>query len=148
VQAPLYDDVLPALETLTNMGVAIYIYSSGSIEAQKLLFAHTNHGDIRQYIKDCMFLRESDVDFDPTALEVGNKFDVVGYQRIMEQTGVTQWTFFSDVLLEIESSKKAEMKGYVVVREGNRPLTDAEHSEFEILTDGLSQIADLAKQSS
>jgi methionine salvage enolase-phosphatase E1 len=131
-----------------DMGFAIYIYSSGSIEAQKLLFAHTNHGDIRRYIKDCMFLRESDVDFDPTALEVGNKFDVAGYQRIMKQTGVTQWTFFSDVPLEIESSEKAGMKGYVVVREGNKPLTDAEHSESEIVADGLSRIADLVIRSS
>jgi enolase-phosphatase E1 len=53
VKAPLYDDVLPALQALKEAGVGIYIYSSGSIEAQKLLFSHTNHEDIRHLIKEC-----------------------------------------------------------------------------------------------
>jgi len=53
VKAPLYDDILPALRKLKSSGVAIYIYSSGSIEAQKLLFAHTNHGDITDLIDGC-----------------------------------------------------------------------------------------------
>jgi hypothetical protein len=56
VKAPLYDDVLPALSSLKEAGVKIYIYSSGSIEAQNLLFAHTNHGDIRQLIDGCPHL--------------------------------------------------------------------------------------------
>ena len=47
VKAPLYDDVLPALHSLKEAGIKIYIYSSGSIEAQKLLFGHTNRGDLR-----------------------------------------------------------------------------------------------------
>ena len=53
VKAPLYDDVLPALHALKDADVGIYIYSSGSIEAQKLLFAHTNHGDLRDLISGC-----------------------------------------------------------------------------------------------
>lgn len=56
MKAPLYDDVLPALSSLKEAGVKIYIYSSGSLEAQKLLFAHTNHGDIRQLIDGCLHL--------------------------------------------------------------------------------------------
>lgn len=54
VKAPLYDDVLPALNSLKEAGVRIYIYSSGSIEAQKLLFAHTNEGDLRALIDGCI----------------------------------------------------------------------------------------------
>ncbi len=53
VKAPLYDDVLPALQTLKNSGFGIYIYSSGSIEAQQLLFAHTNYGDVTELIDGC-----------------------------------------------------------------------------------------------
>lgn len=56
VKAPLYDDVLPALNELKDAGIGIYIYSSGSIEAQKLLFAHTNHGDIMNRINGCMIV--------------------------------------------------------------------------------------------
>jgi enolase-phosphatase E1 len=54
VKAPLYDDVYPVLHKLKESGIRIYIYSSGSIEAQKLLFQHTNHGDIRSIIDGCI----------------------------------------------------------------------------------------------
>jgi len=53
VKAQLYDDVLLALQKLKSVGVGIYIYSSGSIEAQKLLFEHTTDGDIRHLIAGC-----------------------------------------------------------------------------------------------
>ena len=56
IKAPLYDDVLPALRALRAAKVGIYIYSSGSIEAQKLLFGHTNHGNIKKLIDGCILL--------------------------------------------------------------------------------------------
>ena len=57
VKAPLYEDVMPAMRALKDAGVKIYIYSSGSVEAQKLLFAHTAEGDIRDLIDGCMELK-------------------------------------------------------------------------------------------
>ena len=42
----IYEDVPKALEEWTNAGKKIYIYSSGSVEAQKLLFGHSEHGDL------------------------------------------------------------------------------------------------------
>lgn len=41
----IYPDVLPVL-TLLNQKIPIYIYSSGSVHAQKLLFAHSVEGDM------------------------------------------------------------------------------------------------------
>jgi enolase-phosphatase E1 len=41
IVCPLYSDVLPALKRWESAGKRIFIYSSGSIAAQKLLFAHT-----------------------------------------------------------------------------------------------------------
>jgi methionine salvage enolase-phosphatase E1 len=76
---------------------------------------------------------------------VENKFDVQGYQRIISRTGIKNWTFFSDVSKEISSAEKAGMRGYVLVREGNKPLSDAERAETEVITDGLSRIAGLLK---
>lgn len=35
-----------ALESWTNDGRKVYVYSSGSVEAQKLLFGHSVHGDL------------------------------------------------------------------------------------------------------
>lgn len=42
----VYADVVRALEHWRETGVKVYIYSSGSVEAQKLLFAHSDHGDL------------------------------------------------------------------------------------------------------
>ena len=45
--APLYPDVAPALRAWHAQGHGLYIYSSGSVEAQRLLFGHTIDGDLR-----------------------------------------------------------------------------------------------------
>ncbi|MCT8155083.1 acireductone synthase, partial [Klebsiella aerogenes] len=42
----LYPDVLPALEKWKAMGIDLYVYSSGSVAAQKLLFGYSDEGDI------------------------------------------------------------------------------------------------------
>ena len=74
-----------------------------------------------------------------------NKFDVKGYQAIISQTGIRQWTFFSDVAWEVASAKEAGMIGYIVVREGNKPLSNSEAAEHKVLYDGLGNIVDLLK---
>ena len=45
LKAPLFDDVVPNLRRLRSQGIRIAIFSSGSVLAQKLLFAHTDTGD-------------------------------------------------------------------------------------------------------
>ena len=45
--APLYSDVAPALRAWHAQGHCLYIYSSGSVEAQRMLFGHTVDGDLR-----------------------------------------------------------------------------------------------------
>ena len=43
LQAPVFADVRPAIERWTEEGKTVNIFSSGSVLAQKLLFAHTDH---------------------------------------------------------------------------------------------------------
>jgi methionine salvage enolase-phosphatase E1 len=88
----------------------------------------------------------SNLDFDPPFLKVENKFDVKGYESIISQTGIQKWTFFSDVPKEVAGAKEAGMKGYVVVREGNKPLEDSEKEEHKILNDGFVEILNLIEQ--
>jgi enolase-phosphatase E1 len=45
----VYDDVVPAFNDWIKRGFKIYIYSSGSVEAQKLLFGFSIEGDILKY---------------------------------------------------------------------------------------------------
>ena len=87
----------------------------------------------------------ANVDFDPPSLSVQNKFDVTGYEKIKDGTGIESWTFFSDVPMEVDAARKAGMKGYVVVREGNKPLTDEERNEYALI-EGFNDILGLVSQ--
>ena len=140
--------MLPAFQTLHDAGIAIYIYSSGSIEAQKLLFAHTNYGDITRLIKDCTPILPSHLigDFDPSNIKVQNKFDPDGYKKIMTHTGIKNWTFFSDVPKEVGGAEEAGMNGYVVVRNGNQPIPDSEKENYKILTEGFVDVLKLMEK--
>jgi methionine salvage enolase-phosphatase E1 len=40
----VYEDVIPFLKRLAELNIPTYIYSSGSVHAQKLLFGHTAAG--------------------------------------------------------------------------------------------------------
>jgi methionine salvage enolase-phosphatase E1 len=42
----VYDDVVPALDQWKKQGKTIYIYSSGSVPAQKLLVGYSTKGDL------------------------------------------------------------------------------------------------------
>lgn len=42
----IYDDVVPALKEWISSGMKVYIYSSGSVGAQKLLFKYSDKGDL------------------------------------------------------------------------------------------------------
>ena len=42
----VYADAVEALQAWKAQGLALYVYSSGSVQAQKLLFAHTEYGDL------------------------------------------------------------------------------------------------------
>ena len=74
-----------------------------------------------------------------------NKFDVRGYESIISQTGIRCWNFFSDVPQEVSAAQEAGMKGYVVVREGNKPLSDSDKVEYRILYDGFGDVLDLIR---
>lgn len=42
----MFEDVGPALQQIVEEGINVYVYSSGSVEAQKLLFGNTEEGDL------------------------------------------------------------------------------------------------------
>ena len=50
----VYEDVPKALESWTDGGRKVYIYSSGSIEAQKLLFSHSQNNDLTKVTSNFM----------------------------------------------------------------------------------------------
>ena len=46
----VYEDVEEALKLWTSSGKQVYIYSSGSVEAQRLLFKHSVAGNLLQVL--------------------------------------------------------------------------------------------------
>lgn len=68
-----------------------------------------------------------------------------GYESIIAQTKIQQWTFFSDVAKEVGAAEKSGMKAYILVREGNKPLSDEDKKGYNVLYDGIGGISDLIK---
>ncbi|KAL0925576.1 hypothetical protein M5K25_003930 [Dendrobium thyrsiflorum] len=98
LQGVVFDDVPEAFERWHGSGIKIYIYSSGSREAQRLIFGNTAHGDLRKYL--CGF-------FDTT---VGNKREAKSYFEISQSVGVdkpSQILFITDVYQEAVAAKAA-----------------------------------------
>lgn len=111
LKAELFADVAPALERWRRAGLKISIFSSGSALAQKLLFAHTQVGDVSGFISNY---------FDTT---VGSKTDVQSYRQIAAVLGLTasEVLFISDVVVELDAASGAGMQALLCVRPGNHP---------------------------
>lgn len=119
----VYDDVPKFFQRVQNLNAAnaasnehpiqINIYSSGSREAQRLLFKHTTHGDLRKHISTY---------FDTTC---GQKRSSASYEEISKSLGVdspSQILFVTDVIEEAEAAQAAGCKVVLSVRPGNAPL--------------------------
>ncbi|MBS0848997.1 acireductone synthase [Citrobacter sp. JGM124] len=93
----LYADVLPVLQSWKQQGLDLYIYSSGSVAAQKLLVGYSDAGDITALFSGY---------FDT---HVGAKREVRSYQRIAEQIGLPTDTllFLSDIHQELDAAEAA-----------------------------------------
>ncbi|HEX5873194.1 MAG TPA: acireductone synthase [Pyrinomonadaceae bacterium] len=112
LKSQVFDDVAPAMKRWHEAGLNVSIFSSGSVLAQQLLFAHTNAGDLTGFIDNY---------FDTN---VGKKADADSYRRIAADLGIDarEIVFISDVVGELEAAKQAGMKTLLSVRPGNAPL--------------------------
>ncbi|RDT56062.1 acireductone synthase [Escherichia coli] len=102
----LYPDVLPALEKWKAKGIDLYVYSSGSVAAQKLLFGYSDEGDITHLFSGY---------FDTL---VGAKREVQSYRNIAEQLGVppVQILFLSDIHQELDAAEEAGLRTVQLIR--------------------------------
>ena len=112
----VFDDVPPAMKHWHKQGKRICIYSSGSVLAQKLLFAHTVSGDLTPLLSGY---------FDTT---VGAKADADSYRRIATnlQLPPEEIVFISDVIAELNAAHAAGLQGILSLRPGNRPQSPSD----------------------
>jgi enolase-phosphatase E1 len=106
LRGQVYPDVAPALERWRAHGLDIYIYSSGSALAQRLLFESTAAGDLTVYLKGY---------FDTA---IGPKTAVQSYRTIAERLEVAPpaIVFVSDVVAELDAAAAAGLDAVLCVR--------------------------------
>ncbi|WP_336998301.1 acireductone synthase [Leclercia sp. M50] len=102
----LYPDVLPSLEKWKAQGIDLYVYSSGSVAAQKLLFGYSDEGDITHLFSGY---------FDT---HIGAKREVASYQNIAAQIGAapSQILFLSDIHQELDAAEQAGFRTLQLIR--------------------------------
>src|ERR1700677_2069417 len=105
--APVYEDAVRALRYWHRQGLRLYVYSSGSVAAQQLLFSHTEQGDLTQLFSGY---------FDTTT---GPKAEAESFRSIARSVGAPVETilFLSDHTGEIEAARSAGMQAVWVDRD-------------------------------
>jgi enolase-phosphatase E1 len=108
----VYPDVRPALERWHDAGRTIAIFSSGSIQAQRSLFANTTAGDLSAFLSAY---------FDTTT---GPKREAISYRKIAAALGRSprDILFVSDVAAELDAARVAEMRTALCMRELKSPI--------------------------
>jgi enolase-phosphatase E1 len=110
----VFPDVLPSFEAWRRRRIRIGIFSSGSVLAQKLLFAHSSAGDLTRFLSWY---------FDTTT---GPKTASDSYGLIASAVGVRagRVLFVSDVVGELDAARDAGMHTALSLRPGNAPVDD------------------------
>lgn len=103
----VYADAPEYLRAWHQRGLKLYVYSSGSVEAQKLIFGHTAHGDLTPLFSGYFDTR------------VGAKKESTSYKTILLDTGFAgpEMLFLSDVGDELDAARQAGMKTCQLVRD-------------------------------
>ena len=121
MKAHVYDDVPPAVATWNKAGLDVRIYSSGSVQAQKLFFGHTIAGNLLPQFRG---------HYDTTT---GPKKEAASYSAIAAAFALPprEILFLSDVPAELDAARQAGLQTALVVRPGNAAVRpDHGHGEL------------------
>ncbi|XP_071079299.1 enolase-phosphatase E1-like [Haliotis cracherodii] len=119
----VFDDVPAVIQQLSEEGIKLYVYSSGSVEAQKLLFANTSEGDLVELFTDF---------FDTT---IGSKTASSSYKTLVTKVGCEndEILFLTDTPEEAKAANQAGMRSTLVIRPGNQDLTEEHLQNFSCI---------------
>lgn len=120
----VYPDTPEALKAWQASGLSLYVYSSGSVAAQKLIFGHTDYGDLTPLFSGY---------FDT---EVGGKREAASYRTILhrlERPG-KEVLFLSDIGEELDAARAAGLWTCQLVRDDHTRRAAA-HPQVRSLSD-------------
>ena len=123
--APIYPDAAQTLQRWHALGLPLYVYSSGSVPAQKLFFGHSDAGDLTGLFSGW---------FDT---EIGGKREAASYARMVGRLGVAagEVLFLSDVVEELDAAREAGLGTVLVDRRQDYPqprLGEATHGHARV----------------
>ncbi len=106
-QGHVYEDAANRLRAWKQRGLRLFVYSSGSVYAQKLIFGHTAFGDLTPLFEGY---------FDTA---VGGKREVDSYRRIAAEIKAPPQDilFLSDIKEELDAAVTAGMQTIWLVRD-------------------------------
>lgn len=103
----LYPDVVAQLQAWHAQGIKLYIYSSGSVEAQQLLFQYSDAGDLTPLLSGYFDTR------------IGAKRELGSYAAILQKLQLPpgQVLFLSDVVAELDPARQLGIATTQLIRE-------------------------------
>lgn len=109
--AHVYPDAVEALRAWHAAGHPLHVYSSGSVAAQKLFFAHSDAGDLLP-----LFSGHFDTG-------IGGKREADSYRRIVDAIGTdaANIVFLSDVVEELDAAREAGLRTVLLDRREDYP---------------------------
>ncbi|HEY6233697.1 MAG TPA: acireductone synthase [Candidatus Elarobacter sp.] len=107
----VYPDAAAGLRRWHDAGLLLYVYSSGSVQAQRTLFANSVHGDLTPLFSG---------NFDTT---VGGKRQAASYRVIADVIALAPQdvVFLSDVDAELDAARAAGMQTVRLLRPADTP---------------------------
>lgn len=116
----MYPEVAARLRAWRGDGLALYVYSSGSVQAQQLLFKFSEAGDLTPLLAGY---------FDT---ETGPKREAGSYARIAEEIGEQPGhiLFLSDIVQELDAAKAAGLHTGWLQRAPMTPAVHADHPAY------------------
>ncbi len=125
IRGHLYADAIEALRRFHDAGVALYIYSSGSVAAQKLLFGYSVAGDLIPLFSGF---------YDTT---IGGKREAASYAYILREIGYApnETIFFSDNVAELDAAREAGVQTVQLARPEDGTETTTAHPSVTSFAD-------------
>ena len=117
LKSEVFDDVPVAFKKWRESGIRLRIFSSGSVQAQKLLFGYSKHGDLRVHL-------EGYHDTTTGPKRVADSYRAIAKAFALPESRIL---FLSDVPQELDAAAEAGMATGLLVRPGNPAAQPGKH---------------------